>query len=105
MRRVGLLAIAAFLAIGVVSRAWFARTVPVRPPAPDAAAEGHASGDKDRQPTLYCEFTNFADRTPQVGFYFLIEGTRTPPTYALIFQREKDGAQADFGGPDAPRPE
>lgn len=55
--------------------------------------------------TLYCEFNNFADQTPLVGFYFLIEETKTPPVFAQIFVRERDGSQENFGSPEAPRPE
>ncbi len=69
----------------------------------DARSEPAASSD--RHATLYCEFTNFADRTPLVGFYFLNEGTAELPKYALIFQREKDGQQTDFSGETTPRPE
>ncbi|GLS45016.1 hypothetical protein [Methylobacterium brachythecii] len=56
-------------------------------------------------PTLYCEFTNFADRTPLVGFYFTIDGDAAKPDYSQIFQREQDGTTDDFGGPAAPRPQ
>lgn len=70
-------------------------------PAPRPASAQPRSGP----PTLYCEFTNFADRTPLVGFYFSIEEERPSVVYAQIFQRERDGEQSDFGGPDAPRPE
>ncbi|MGU3539817.1 hypothetical protein [Methylobacterium sp. A54F] len=45
-------------------------------------------------PTLYCEFTNFADQTPLVGFYFRIEGSPMASVYALLLQREWEGSQA-----------
>ncbi|MDP4026637.1 hypothetical protein Q8W71_28930 [Methylobacterium sp. NEAU 140] len=55
-------------------------------------------------PTLYCEFTNFADQTPLVGFLFRIEGAPTAPVYALISQREQDGSRAEFGSEGTPSP-
>lgn len=68
----------------------------------DARSEPAASSG--RHATLYCDLTNFADRTPPVGFYFLNEGTTELPRYALVFQREKDGRQTDFSGEATPRP-
>lgn len=53
---------------------------------------------KDQRPTLYCEFNNFADPTPLVGFYFRRDGDRQSPAYRLIFRREQDGSQTDAGG-------
>ncbi|MGU3539858.1 hypothetical protein [Methylobacterium sp. A54F] len=54
--------------------------------------------------TLYCEFNNFADQTPLVGFYFRIEGVQSAPVVSLLFQREQDGSQIDFGGANVPSP-
>lgn len=87
---------AVLLALGVAGWLWFARKAPEHA-ATDAAGSKEAVADPNgRQPTLYCEFTNFADREPLVGFYFLIEEAKAPPAYALIFQREKDGEQANY---------
>jgi len=67
---------------------------PVPPPRPASeAARPVAAAD----PRLYCEFYNFASRTPKVGFYF------TAPAegdYAQIFQKDADGEQTIFD----PRP-
>lgn len=52
----------------------------------------------DRTPTLYCEFNNFADRTPLVGFHFRREGDRQVPTYTLIDRRDVDGSRIAAGG-------
>ena len=53
----------------------------------------------DPTPTLYCEFNNFADRTPLVGFYFRRAGNRQVPTYTLIDRRDGDGSRIAAGGP------
>lgn len=67
---------------------------PVPPPRPaPEAARPVASAD----PRLYCEFYNFAGRTPKVGFYF---DAPREGDYAQIFQREADGEQTIFD----PRP-
>lgn len=68
---------------------------PVPPPRPaPEASQPVAAAD----PRLYCEFYNFASRTPKVGFYF------TAPAgggdYAQIFQKDADGEQTIFD----PRP-
>ncbi|WP_342148421.1 hypothetical protein [Methylorubrum sp. SB2] len=67
--------------------------VPPPRPAPEASRPAASA-----EPRLYCEFYNFASRTPKVGFYF------TAPTgggeYAQIFQKEADGEQSIFD----PRP-
>lgn len=67
-------------------------------PAPQAPAQADAA--RARMPTLYCEFNNFADRTPLVGFYFRRTGDHPSPSYALIYRREQDGSQRDAGEPD-----
>ncbi len=54
--------------------------------------------------SLYCEFNNFADLTPLVGFLFRVERAHPVPTFALILQREQDGSQANFGGVGEPSP-
>jgi hypothetical protein len=54
--------------------------------------------------TLYCEFNNFADQTPLVGFYFRVEDVQPAPVVSLLFQRERDGSQAEFGGQNMPSP-
>ena len=69
-------------------------------PPPEVAVASQAAG-----PRLFCVFTNFVDRTPLVGFHFRIAGGRNPPIYALVFQREQDGSQVEFGGPGVPSPE
>ena len=110
MTRFGIASVAVTMIVaGAGGWLWFSQPEP-RPAIDQRSASKHvpeepapASG-ADKRPTLYCEFTNFADRTPLVGFYFLIETTTTPPVYALIFQREKDGSQADFGEGNTPRP-
>jgi hypothetical protein len=89
-----------------------AATVALRPKGngPDIRGGGREAStseapSKGAVPTLYCEFTNFADRTPLVGFYFTIDGDPPKPVYSQIFQREQDGTSDDFGGPTAPRPQ
>lgn len=103
---VGLAAIGIALGSGL---AWRETASPPREEARmHAPAKGtSSSGEKAVQaaPTLCCEFTNFADRNPRVGFYFAIEDGRQPPVYAQIFRRERDGAQTDFGADGSPRPE
>ncbi|GJD46904.1 hypothetical protein AFCDBAGC_4789 [Methylobacterium cerastii] len=69
-------------------------------PPPEAVGAPRVAG-----PTLFCAFTNFADRTPLVGFHYRIIGERSPPSYALVFQREQDGSQAEFGDQGVPSPE
>lgn len=84
-----------------------ATTIALRPRSdgPSSESAKPEAQSKAAVPTLYCEFTNFADRTPLVGFYFTIEQDRPKPVYAQVFQREQDGTSDDFGGPAAPRPE
>ncbi len=109
MRRLGT------FGVGVAVVAAVAAALALRPhrdaPSTDAAkpdaARSNAATDgilarTAAVPTLYCEFTNFADRTPLVGFYFTIEGDGQKPVYAQVFQREQDGTQEDFG--TGPRP-
>ncbi len=104
MTRTGYAALAASAVLALACIVWLVRpvpepergSVPTRT-APSAAAQGGAP--KSGAPTLYCEFTNFADRTPLVGFYFRVE----PAGYALVFRREQDGAQEDFVPESAPR--
>ncbi len=68
---------------------------PAPPPRPaPEASRPVASVD----PRLYCEFTDGADRTAKVGFYFTAPAGRGD--YAQIFQKEADGAQTIFD----PRP-
>ncbi|GJE54975.1 hypothetical protein [Methylobacterium thuringiense] len=113
MRRLGIIGVG-IAAIALVAAAAFALRPHRDVPAPDAAkpeaalsdaAKLEAAARKGAVPTLYCEFTNFADRTPLVGFYFTIEEGGPKPVYAQVFQREQDGTQDDFGGATAPRPE
>ncbi len=101
MTRTGFAA-SAVLALACV--AWLVRPAPVSVPEPEPARAAPIAGaqratPKGGAPTLYCEFTNFADRTPLVGFYFRVE----PAGYALVFRRDQDGAQEDFGLESAPR--
>ncbi|CAO4169311.1 hypothetical protein [Methylorubrum aminovorans] len=67
------------------------REVPPPPIEPVAAPAPKARGET----RLYCEFYNFAGRTPKVGFYFASpagDGT----AYGQLFQREADGSQTLF---------
>lgn len=67
-------------------------------PPPSRAAAPAPTPRNPAEPRLYCEFYNFASRTPRVGFYFTAPAGGTD--YAQIFQREADGAQTIF----EPRP-
>ena len=71
----------------------FAITHEVPPPPIESAA---APAPRPRGETrLYCEFYNFAGRTPKVGFYFASPaGGGT--AYGQLFQREADGSQTLF---------
>ena len=61
------------------------------PPIRSAAPAPRPPGES----RLYCEFYNFAGRTPRVGFYFA--GPREGGgTYGQLFQREADGTQTLF---------
>lgn len=70
----------------------FAITREVPPPPIESAAPAPRTSGETR---LYCEFYNFAGRTPKVGFYFA-----GPPgdgtAYGQLFQREADGSQTLF---------
>lgn len=101
----------ALLLAGSAGWAWFGWPEPDRAaaPAPDLRSSATQNDAVDRsaskrRPKLYCEFTNFADRSPLVGFYFEIDESQAPPSYALVFQREQDGTQLDFDGVGTPRP-
>lgn len=107
MRR-SVLAVAAVLMLAAIAAwAWF-RPVQERAAErrPETAPVAHSEPvePQERQPTLYCEFTNFADRNPRVGFYFAIERRDGSPVYAQIFRREADGTQIDYGTDGARRP-
>lgn len=62
------------------------------------------AGPRTSASFLYCEFNNFADQTPLVGFYFRVEGVASAPAVSLLFQREQDGGQVNFEGQDGPSP-
>ncbi len=67
------------------------REVPPPPITPVAAPAQKPSGET----RLYCEFYDFAGRTPRVGFYFA--GPKDgSTTYGQLFQREADGSQTLF---------
>lgn len=100
MTRTGYAALAAALLLAAAGLAWSGLRAVDPAPEPAAPAGTRGAAPKAAAPTLYCEFTNFADRTPLVGFYFRVEA---PPAYALVFRREQDGAQEDFGAEAAPR--
>ncbi|GJD83982.1 hypothetical protein [Methylobacterium haplocladii] len=110
MTRLGIIAVGA-AALSAVGAAAFALR-PHRDRSSSDAAKPEAGNSEAGKPaatakkaavsTLYCEFTNFADQTPRVGFYFTIEQDGQKPVYAQIFQREQDGTQDDVGS--APRP-
>ncbi|WP_288588790.1 hypothetical protein [uncultured Methylobacterium sp.] len=70
---------------------------------PDPAPGGSGTA-RERTASLFCEFTNMADQAPRVGFYFRAVPERASPAFALVFRREQDGSQVDFGGPEAPSP-
>lgn len=70
-----------------------------------AQAKRTVAASRTSTSTLYCEFNNFADQTPLVGFYFRVEGVQSVPVVSLLFQRERDGTQVDFGGLDVPSPQ
>lgn len=93
-----------FIAIlGLAGTAAFLRpsAVPSTPvKAGERSADPMMRPPKDQRQTLYCEFNNFADLTPLVGFYFRKEGGRQSSTYTLIFRREQDGSQINAGGPE-----
>lgn len=106
-----LIAVTTLLLAGGAGWAWFGwvqrDNAVTLPPDHEVSATPSASADphvRRRKPTLYCEFTNFADRNPLVGFYFEIDESQALPTYALVFQREQDGTQTDFDGVGTPRP-
>jgi hypothetical protein len=75
------------------------------PPISSAPPLEVGEAPKAEEPKLFCVFTNFANRTPLVGFHFRIDCAHTAPVYALIFRRESDGSQVDFGSQGVPSPE
>ncbi len=71
----------------------FAITREGKPPPIEAAA---APAPKPQgESRLYCEFYNFAGRTPKVGFYFA-KPAGEEAAYGQLFQREADGSQTLF---------
>ncbi|GJE79961.1 hypothetical protein [Methylorubrum thiocyanatum] len=71
----------------------FAITREGKPPPVEAAA---APAPKPQgESRLYCEFYNFAGRTPKVGFYFA-KPAGEGAAYGQLFQREADGSQTLF---------
>ncbi len=89
--------------VGVASRQ--TETAPTLPAQTDSVeAEKPGAQSADLKQTLYCEFTNFADQNPRVGFYFSRVPDVPTTTYELIFQRERDGTQDDFGQDGSVRP-
>ncbi|MDQ0448646.1 hypothetical protein [Methylobacterium aerolatum] len=88
--------------IALWTRPWRSDPAPASPPAASGPRDPARSQGPDT--TLYCEFNNFADVTPLVGFLFRIAGTGPSRSFALIVQREKDGSQRDFGGAGQPAP-
>ncbi|WP_232630218.1 hypothetical protein [Methylobacterium sp. Leaf118] len=85
-------ALTAAVLIGVLARYGGQQPPPPREAAPAPVPRSAV------EPRLYCEFYNFASRTPRVGFYFTAPAGGTD--YAQIFQRETDGEQTIFD----PRP-
>jgi hypothetical protein len=105
VKRVLFAAIAATAILAVPIIASLVRSDRSGPEMVAAPAQRLIAGPRTSASFLYCEFNNFADQTPFVGFYFRVEGIPSAPAVSLLFQRERDGSQTNFGGQDGPSPQ
>ncbi|WP_438346279.1 hypothetical protein [Methylorubrum populi] len=93
MRTRRIAGLAAAVTAMALSALIFAITREGKPPPIEAAT---APAPKPQgESRLYCEFYNFAGRTPKVGFYFA-KPAGEGAAYGQLFQREADGSQTLF---------
>lgn len=71
---------------------------------PASTAAAIPAAPRESGASLFCEFTGVADPSPLVGFHFEVGTPRASPTFALVFRRERDGSQTEFGGAEGPSP-